>query len=197
MNILVDVLPETVEVGGKSYKINTDFRVCLRTIMACEDAGLTGYEKALVILTNLFPEIPKDIEAAMEKAKWFLDGGEESSAGEQQPQPRVYSFQKDQKFIFAAFRQTHGIDLQMAELHWWVFIALFMDIGSETTFNQLAALRKRVKTGKATKDERETAQALGDVFEIPDTEYRTLEVLEAEEEFMKAWNEYQKQKQET
>ncbi len=189
MNILVDKLPETVEVGGRSYPINTDFRACLKTIMACEDGELTGYEKSLVILTNLFDEIPDDLDAALEKAQWFLDGGEvRQEQTEERLQPRVYSFSKDANFIFAAFRQTHGIDLQTANLHWWTFIALFMDVGGDTTFSQLTALRKRVKTGKATKEEREAARELGDIFEIADTELRTLEDLEAEDEFMKALN---------
>jgi len=188
MNILVDSLPETVKVGGKTYLINTDFRACLRTIMACEDASLTGYEKSLVILTNLFPEIPDDLDAALEKAQWFLDGGECQQDTEEQRQPRVYSFAKDANFIFAAFRQTHRIDLQTEDMHWWKFIALFMDVGQDTTFSQLTALRKRLKTGKATKEEREAATELGDIFYIEDTEMRTLDELEAEDEFMKALN---------
>jgi hypothetical protein len=155
--------------------------------MACEDASLTGYEKALVILANLFPEIPDDIDSALEKAQWFLDGGERQQETEER-HPRVYAFTKDANFIFAAFRQTHGIDLQIENLHWWKFIALFMDVGGETTFSQLTALRKRVKTGKATKEERAAAKELGDVFDIEDAETRTLEDLEAEEEFMKALN---------
>lgn len=192
MNILVDSLPETVEISGRVYKLNTDFRPCLRTIMACEDTELTGYEISLVILTNLFPEIPDDLDAALEKARWFLDGGEVHQEPEER-QPRVYEFSKDANFIFAAFRQTHGIDLQAESLHWWKFIALFMDVGGDTTFSQLTALRKRVKTGKATKEERDAARELGTIFEVSDTEMRTLEDLEAEEEFMKALNSRQQQ----
>lgn len=196
MNILVDGLPETVEIGGRVYQLNTDFRSCLKIIMACEDSGLTGYEKSLVILTNLFPEIPDDLNAAMEKAKWFLDGGEiHREIEEGQYQPRVYSFSKDANFIFAAFRQTHGIDLKTAQLHWWEFIALFMDIGQDTTFSQLAALRKRVKTGSASKEERKMALEMGDMFDLSDIGSRILEELEAEDEFMQAWNNRKTQNQ--
>lgn len=197
MNILTDDLPGTVEVGGRTYPINTDFRPCLRTIMACEDKNLTGHEKAIVILTNLYPVIPDDLNAALEQALLFLDGGKNQQEPEER-QPRVYSFAKDSNFIFAAFRQTHRIDLQSDNLHWWEFIALFMDVGGDTTFSQLTSLRKRVKTGKATKEEREAAKQLGDIFHIEDTETRTLDDLEAEEEFMKAWRSRQsRQSQET
>ena len=195
MNILVDRLPESVEIGGKSYPIETDFRACLRTIMACEDAELTGYEKSQVILFNLFLEVPDDIAAALEKAQWFLDGGERQQDQKQEEQrPRVYSFTKDSKFIYAAFRQTHGIDLQIEHMHWWKFIALFMDVGEKTTFSQLVSLRQRIKTGKATKEEREAAREIGEIFEVADTETaRTLAELEAENEFMKALNSRQPQ----
>ncbi|MBI5954377.1 MAG: hypothetical protein HY865_22195 [Chloroflexi bacterium] len=196
MNILVDALPETVEIGGRVYQLSTDFRPCLKTIIACEDSELTGHEKALVILTNLFPEIPDNLEAAMEKAQWFLDGGDaQQERTDERQQPRVYSFSKDSSFIFAAFRQTHGIDLQTVQMHWWVFIALFMDIGQDTTFSQLTALRKRIKTGKANKYEREAARELGDIFEIANTETRDLSELEAEDEFMRAWKSHLEQQE--
>lgn len=192
MNILVDGLPEAVEVAGKRHKIRTDFRICLKTIMACEDPSLTGHEKAMVILTNLFETVPDDLETALEKAKWFLDCGEQKQETDEF-KPRVYSFIKDANFIFAAFRQTHGIDLQTEDLHWWKFVALFMDVGGDTTFSQLTSLRKRVKTGKASKHEREMARELGDLFEIDDAESHTLDELESEDEFMKALNKARKQ----
>ena len=103
---------------------------------------------------------------AVEKANWFLNCGDEPS--EAQSGVRLYSFEKDANFIFAAFRQTHGIDLQKENLHWWKFIALFMDLGQDTTFCQLTALRKRVKSGKATKEEKQAAKNMGDMFIIED-----------------------------
>jgi len=65
-------------------------------------------------------------------------------------------------------------------------MALFMDLGQDTTFCQLISLRKRVKTGKATKEEREIAREMGDVFDIPDYDDRTLEEKEAERLFLEA-----------
>jgi hypothetical protein len=64
-------------------------------------------------------------------------------------------------------------------------MALFMDLGADTSFCNLVALRKRVKTGKASKEERATAREMGDIFKLPEIDNRTLEEKEAEEEFMK------------
>jgi hypothetical protein len=186
MNILTQALPSAVAIDGQEYAINTDFRVCLRVILAFEDEGLTGYEKQLILLVNLYPQPPHDLKAALEMGLRFLDGGKESVEGEIDASPRLYSFSKDAGYIFSAFQQTHGIDLEVAELHWWKFLALFMDLGSETTFCNLVSLRKRVKSGKATKDERAAAREMGEAFEIPEPDTRTGEERENEDEFMRA-----------
>jgi hypothetical protein len=182
MNILVDWLPEAVEVHGKEYAVNSDFRPALRTILAFESNQLTFEEKYAVMLQNLYPVIPDDMLGAFNVGMRFLNGGKVSD--EEEDNPRLYSFEKDANLIFAAFRQTHGIDLNSVNLHWWAFLALFMDLGSETAFCQLVGLRKRVKNGTATKDERKMARDMGDSFEVPEYDDRTLEEREQEAEFM-------------
>lgn len=131
----------------------------------------------------MYPQMPHDVNQALEQANLFLNGGTVSE--EEIDSPRVYSFAKDANFIFAAFRQTHNIDLEKESMHWWKFLALFMDLGSETTFCQLVSLRKRIKTGKATKEERETAREMGTLFDIPDVDDRTLAEKEMEMEFLR------------
>lgn len=186
MNILIDALPTAVEINGHEYEINTDFRVSLRVIMAFEDPELTSIEKQSIMLQNLYPVMPDDPKEAIQKAMKFLNAGTESQ--EDNSDPRVYSFSKDADLIFAAFRQTHGVDLQKADLHWWEFIALFMDLGQDTAFCQLVGLRKRVKTGKATKEERQTAREMGEAFDVPEPDDRTLDEREREAEFMRLVN---------
>lgn len=184
MNILTDTPPSEVVVDGKVYLLNTDFRTCLRTILAFEDEELTTQEKQSIVLVNLFRKTPKNLRTAIVEASLFLNGGKKSNT-EDEPGPRLYSFKKDASFIYAAFRQTHGIDLTTADLHWWQFLALFMDLGSDTAFCQLTSLRKRVKTGKATKEERQAARDMGELFEIPEPDTRTLDEKEREAEFMR------------
>jgi hypothetical protein len=185
LNILTQALPSAVAIDGQEYALNTDFRYALRVILAFEDESLTGYEKQMILLQNLYPQPPHDLKAALEKGLKFLDGGHGSVEGENDPGPRLYSFGKDASYIFSAFRQTHGIDLETATLHWWAFLALFMDLGSETTFCNLVSLRKRVWTGKATKEERAAAREMGETFEIPQPDTRTGEEKEREAEFMR------------
>lgn len=196
MNILTDRLPEAIRVNGKAYEINSDFRDCLRIIMAYEDNDLTAYEKQLVLLSNLYREIPpeEDAKEAAEKAVKFLNGGEEEGEGSMTSNLRLFSFTKDARFVFSAFQQTHGIDLQKVELHWWQFLTLFMDLGADTMFCNLVGLRKRIKTGKATKEERRVAREMGSIFDVPEIDNRTIEEKEQEREFERMVEEARKRK---
>lgn len=195
MNLLVDELPEAVEINGEEVAINTDYRACLRVILAFEDPDLTGLEKQLILLSNIYPELPADSDTAARQAVKFLNGGEEKAQDDSGPGLRLYSFSKDSSYIFAAFRQTHGIDLETAQLHWWKFLALFMDLGQDTTFCQLIGLRKRIKTGKASKEELRAYREMRDVIDLPEADTRSLEEREREAEFLRLVQEGQKHRE--
>lgn len=185
MNILVQDLPKSVVVDGRSFKINTDFKTALRVILAFEDPELTTIEKQSVLIRNLFVRLPSNTYEAIQQANWFLNGGnDEESDG---PAYRLCSFEKDSKFIYAAFKQTHGIDLETARMHWWKFLSLFADLGSETVFCFIVSLRKRLKTGKATKEERALALEMKNIIDLPELDTRTLEEKEAANTFYKLW----------
>ena len=171
MNILLDDLPEAIEVNGVEYAVNSDFRTGLACILDMESSELTDEEKCILLLRRIYGEtIPEDGETAIKLAVKFLDGGKEPPE-EENPfadNTRLYSFEKDSALIYAAFQQTHGIDLQKVDLHWWQFLALFQDLGADTAFCNMINLRRRVNSGEATKEERQYALKLGDAFEVID-----------------------------
>jgi hypothetical protein len=186
VNILIDALPTAVTVGRRVHELRTDFRTCLMVITAFEDNDLTHYEKQLVMLANLYVEIPANIEEAAKKLVWFMNGGREPIEDESsEPAARLYSISHDAQFIYSAFRQTHGIDLATEDMHWWKFLALFMDLGSETVFCNLVGLRKRISTGKASRDDMQSASELGDVFKVPELDDLTPDERDQEREFMR------------
>lgn len=193
-NILIEQLPEAVEIDGREWAIRTGFRDCLRVILAFEDAELTIFEKQMVLLELLYPEKPNNAQAAFDLGIQFLNGGEPGESDGGGPSMRLYSFAQDAGFIFSAFRQTHGIDLEKAEMHWWKFIALFMDLGPETTFCNLVSLRKKIKTGKASKEERQTYREIRDVAELPELDTRTIEEKAQMNEFLRQVEEAKKRR---
>lgn len=185
MNILTDALPVAVLVDGREYSINADFRSCLRVILAFEDESLTAIEKAAILIDNLYPEKPTNLQAAFEQGIKFLNGGEIGKE-DQAPAPRLFSFAKDARLIYAAFRQTHGIDLETEQdLHWWAFTALFADLGADTSFCTVVALRKRIKSGRATPEDRRIAGEMGEAFIISEPDRHTPAERERASEFFR------------
>jgi len=181
-NILIDRLPTSVWIEGREYRLDTDFRTCLRVILAFEDPDLASVEKQMVLVENLYPEVPDSFEKAVELGLWFLDGGEEEQGHEEHQhgdEEKLYSFTTDAPFIFSAFRQTHGIDLETVEyLHWWKFLYLFMDLSEKTFFIRLINLRNRLADGSATKDERKAAEKMKELLLVPLN--RTINLVEME-----------------
>jgi hypothetical protein len=187
VNLLIDTLPQELFVNGKLLKIRSDHRTCLRIISAFESEELTGVEKQWVMLQNMYidPLQEMDVVPALEQAVSFLNGG--SIPSQDQFARRTFSFSHDSNFIFAAFQQTHGINLQQVEnLHWWVFLALFMDLGADTVFCNLISLRRRVHDGKASREERDQARDLGEIFDVPEPDTRSIEERMAELQFFSA-----------
>lgn len=185
MNILVDRLPTTIEIDGASYRIDADFRACLRIIMAFEDSELTQLEKYLLFFDNLYIDKPGEVETALKRGAEFLNCGKEDGEYGADAGLRVFSWNKDANLIYAAFQQTHGIDLTAVEfMHWWRFVALFMDMGSDTAFCNLVGLRQKVMTGKASKEERQAAREMGQMFVVDPIDDRSIEEIEAERAFM-------------
>jgi len=155
--------------------------------MAFEDNELSNYEKQVILLGNMYPVIPENTEKAVEMAVKFLDGGKGNEEHGEGTSERFFSFQKDANYIFSAFKQTHGIDLEKEnDLHWFKFMALFMDLGGDTFFCTLAGLRKRIKSGKGTEEDYKMARELGEIFELDEADTRTPEEIEMDEIFDRA-----------
>lgn len=191
MNILVDKFPTSLQVDGVDYKINTDFRFALSTMLAFEDPDLTDYEKTVVMMYNLYgDDLPENTEEAIKQGQWFLNCGAEE--GEGQSGRRLFSWNKDAGFISSAFSATHAVDLQSADMHWWKFYTLFMDLGQSTTFCSLTALRKRYYAGKCTKEERAMIRDMQEVFEVPNNENYSADEQELVDQLM---NNYKRAKE--
>lgn len=167
-------------------RIRWDFRSCLTINLAYENSQLTQIEKQSVLLGWFYYERPKNVQEALEKAMAFLNQNQSNEEGESGP--RVFSFEKDSSMIYAAFLQTHGIDLQTAKLHWYQFLALFADLGPDTAFCQLRNLRYRIKTGRATKEERQAAAEMQDLIDLPELDTRTYEERLKDKRFMDILN---------
>lgn len=168
MNLLTDDLPEAIEITGEEIPINYDYRTGLRIMEVWEDPELTGWEKQQATVALLYKTAPSDLQEACRMALLFLDCGEtkEKDEGAGPEVGRLFSFTQDARFIFTGILQTHGVNLaEKPDLHWWVFCSLFLDLG-DCFFTQLIHLRKQIKSGKATKDERQRYTAMREIVDL-------------------------------
>lgn len=132
--LLTNKLPESVEVGGTIYPINTDFRAGIEF----EVAKLTSDEDLIKILTLFFGEEgPEDIRDALEAIVTFYRCGEKREKTTTSPNgKRAYSFEADEEVIFSDFLREYNIDLSQASLHWWAFRALLSGLSEKSEFKQ-------------------------------------------------------------
>lgn len=184
MNVLTDKFPTKINVNNKVLRINSDFRNCIKIIEAFEDDDLFDEEKYLILIRRLYIDEVKeeDLEQAIIKGIKFLDLGEENENNEENVK-RLYSFSKDDSYIYTGIRQSHNIDLNSIEyLHWWNFVYLFLDIGQDCMFNQLVYYRKRKNEGKLTKDEKKVYISMRKILDLD------YEEDDEENEFMRQLN---------
>ena len=149
--------PETVEVGGRPYPINTDFRAGIEF----EQAIVSGNADAARLLTLYYPAgIPADIDGAVGAMLWFYACGEEPRhAGEDGRRPpqkanREYDFDQDADALYASFQATYGIDLTTAGIHWWVFRSLMFGLPPGTPFMQRVYYRTADTAGMSKEQKR-------------------------------------------
>lgn len=143
---MIGVLPKSLEVDGKEYEINSDFRTVLVIFQAYNAPELTDFEKMEVCLQCIYKERPKNVEAALEKAMWFLDGGDMPKS--KQAPVKIMDWEYDQSMYFPAVNKAAGYETREAEyLHWWSFLGLFNEI-PEGLYSQVMNIRSKIAKGK-------------------------------------------------
>ena len=174
-NILLDILPETVDIDGIEYRINSDFRISILFELLMQDDELGKRQKLVQGLQLYYPEIPHNVTMAVDKMIWFYRCGKETgSDGHGSGSGRakqIYSFEYDDDYIYAAFLEQYGIDLQdIEELHWWKFRALFRGLSEDTEFVKIMGYRSVKITSEMSKEQREFYKKMQSIHALPITD---------------------------
>lgn len=139
--------PLYVEVNGKRYPINTDFRVAIECNRIAEDDTIKDTERALGIICTLFGEDAMDdtenYEKLFELAMRYLRCDQEDDGSSEKPD---MDFIQDYAYIKTSFRSDYGMKLDEENLHWWEFMDLMnglsnSDIGNCCILNRIRNLR--------------------------------------------------------
>lgn len=185
MNILIDTLPDRVQVKGKTYPIRTDFRVSILFELMMQDDRLDADQKIQQALGLYYPELPGHAGEAVSALLWFYRCGKEDTVQKKRMaarrgQTRVYDFEYDADYIYAAFLTQYGIDLQDAELHWWKFRAMFHSLTKEHEFVKIMGYRS-MELEKLPKEQRDFYRRMKRLHQLPqsDSETERQEAIEA------------------
>lgn len=179
MSFLGEPFPESMNIDGHQYKINTDFRIMLRIEKLLQEENENKAEKVFQLF---YGELPKDIEKATEQFLWFYRCGKpekQAEKGKGETAKRIYSFEYDGEYIFAAFLDQYSIDLvEIETLHWWKFRALFEALKPDHVFCEIRKCRSIQITNDMTKSQREYYRAMKKLHALP--------VSQTEQEYMDA-----------
>lgn len=173
-NMLVNLLPETVEVGGMEYEIDSDFRTAILFELLMQEKNVSDADKGYIALDMFYPVIPDDIDGAVDKMLWFYSCGKDYRAKRSgvvqgaDNVKRIYSFEYDDDYIYSAFLTQYGIDLQDIEyLHWWKFKAMFRTLSDDLEFSRIMEYRSIEINSNMTKEQREFYRKKKELYALP------------------------------
>ena len=134
--------PYYVEVDGKRYAINTDFRYAIRCNEIALDDTIGDFERALAIIYTLFGQegidAPEHYNKLLELAQKYLLCGKEPDNSNEKPD---MDFVEDYSYIKTSFRSDYGIKLDEENMHWWEFMELMNGL-SNSEFGNCCVLNK-------------------------------------------------------
>lgn len=173
MSVLTEKFPESVTVGGAERPINGGFRTVLRCYEIQGNKKELSENDLLKMLCQFYKKDRLFSEEHINQMFWFFSCGREKKkkafprriAGINNKQP--FDFETDADLIYAGFLQQYGIDLQEVDMHWWKFMILLENLGTDTRLSRIMEYRT-IDTGSKhlSKEQRKFYQAMQRYYEL-------------------------------
>lgn len=130
-------LPNVVEIHGRPYSIYTDFRIWMRFVNDTRNMRKDKYIDVSYLFKNEMPEYcDLNILFAFCFPKSELPRSNRSS------KEILVDYTLDADYIYSAFMSQYGIDLlEIEELHWYKFLALFKGLKDDEVICKIMAYR--------------------------------------------------------
>lgn len=140
-------LPKSAVIGGKTYRLHTDFREILRIFSYLQEESYPEFIRWHIALALFYEEELPD-EALGEAAAyfcWFVGGGRQDNSD---PGPKLLDWEQDAQEIVADVNKVAGQEIrELPYLHWWTFLGWFLSIG-EGNLSTLVSIRDKLRRGK-------------------------------------------------
>ena len=172
MNMLTDSLPDTLTISGRAYPIDTDFRVWIQyELLLTSGSELNDDEIFEEILHLVFPQQrpPERCEAeTAEQIMWFYRcGKDEKKRSDNNDDEDIFSYDYDDGYIVAAFKQQYGIHLNHSKLHWWEFHAYMLALSGNTEFVRIMGIRAMKINPKLPAETKNYYQRMKQIYKLP------------------------------
>ena len=131
--------PEYIELGGKKYKIDTDYKVALRCIDSIEDRNVSDWERSIGLVVMLFGRDCPVNDKSLDLARRYLQCGVENKVHTQRE--RDMDLNADSKYIVASFQKEYGMDITQEGMHWWKFYFLLEGLGEDSILSKVRQIR--------------------------------------------------------
>lgn len=168
---LIYDLPTSVEVNGKTYQIESDYRAVLDILAALSDNSLTAIEHTVAVLVIFYPDFDamptQDYEEALRQCYRFIGHEREEKDQKKQPTTTLMSWGQDFDLIVAPINRIAGCEIRTLEyLHWYSFLSYYQEIG-DCLFAHVVSIRDKKARGKTLdKQEREFYRRNRDIIDI-------------------------------
>ena len=182
MNLLTKKPPHKLEIGDYYVGINTDFRLMIEfELLLTEETESENFEyKFINLLDRFMPNLgycdaanQDEIVAAITRyyscgKDYSLDMDLADDEADDKPlAQRIYSFNFDDEYIYAAFMEAYGIDLTEADMHWWKFRALFNALPQSCMFSRILSYRGMEITSDMSSSQKDFYRKMQRKFALP------------------------------
>ena len=156
-------LPESIEVEGSLYYIQTSFKYWLRFLELLENKDIVPNDFDFMYKGSKPSNRQDGILALMQfcSPPELLPRFQEDDGG-----GKVVDYIIDADYIYAAFLEQYGIDLISSDMHWYKFQALFKGL-HETKLNEIIGYRLYEHTGGKKDDYVRQMEKLRNAWELP------------------------------
>ena len=178
VNIILEGLPDTVDINGVAVPINTDFRLWLKL-----EHNIENKKDISEIVSEIFygKRPDADSEDISEAVLFFYRCGEETPKVEENSETttaskRIFDIDYDCRLLYAAFWEHYGISLASDELHWWAYRALFFGLPEECRLSKIMGFRGVEITSDMSSKQQEYYRKMQKKYALPLPEEQQKEI---------------------
>lgn len=143
-------LPTSVHVAGVDWDLRTDFRIVIDVLIAFENPEYDDLEKWLYCAMSLvvdYDNFPSEhFEELCNELGEFIDMG---LSEDKRKHRKLMDWEQDASIIIPAVNKVIGHEVRAERyMHWWTFLASYMEIDNKSLFSHVLSIRDKKSKGK-------------------------------------------------